>query len=167
MTSIGYHNISQMSMSFKVDCASNYYGPDCTTFCVDNPGVFRCRDSLTNSSVCIPHRDLSNDSTTATDNICPNSSVCIPHRDLSNDSTTTTAGDNLCPCEADEPTNGSSNANTSTEIALSVVLGLSLITIFVLFILLASMCFKYRKMMSSEGQAKTGNDKWYDIICYS
>ena len=42
MTFTGYHNIAQMSMSFKVECASNYYGPDCTTLCEDNPGVFTC-----------------------------------------------------------------------------------------------------------------------------
>ena len=55
MTFTGYHNISHMTMSFKVECASDYYDPNCTTFCVDNSGSSSCsaiNRQQTNASSC-------------------------------------------------------------------------------------------------------------------
>ena len=63
----GVYNISdlQFEISFRVQCSENYYGPNCTTFCVarqseytcDSEGRFVCvqnnRDPTTNCSSCL------------------------------------------------------------------------------------------------------------------
>ncbi len=36
MVFTGFHNISTMTMSFRVECAPNYYDPNCTTLCLDS-----------------------------------------------------------------------------------------------------------------------------------
>ena len=45
MTYTGYHNISQMRMSFKVECALNYCGPDCTVSSLTNPSISNCESN--------------------------------------------------------------------------------------------------------------------------
>ena len=41
-TYTGIHNISQLAMSFQVNCSENYYGSNCTTFCEAKEGVYNC-----------------------------------------------------------------------------------------------------------------------------
>ena len=97
MTFTGYHNISQMSMNFKVECASNYYGPDCTTLCEDNPGVFTCNnigeiacvnvggDPSNDCTICLPLYNISTNCTTCNqpgyDPADANCTQCVPNRD--------------------------------------------------------------------------------------
>ena len=42
MTFTGYHNISHMTMSFRVECSPGFCGPDCTTNGTD-PQVAKCQ----------------------------------------------------------------------------------------------------------------------------
>ena len=35
MTFTGYHKISHMTMSFRVECDTNSYGPNCSNYCID------------------------------------------------------------------------------------------------------------------------------------
>lgn len=68
-TFTGYHHISEMTMAFRVDCATNYYGPECTLHCEESPGVWLCDengkmclrngyDPVENCSQCLPNRNL-------------------------------------------------------------------------------------------------------------
>ena len=41
-TYTGIYNISQLAMSFQVNCSENYYGSNCTTFCEAKEGVYNC-----------------------------------------------------------------------------------------------------------------------------
>ncbi len=43
MTYTGYHNISHMTMSFRVECSPGFCGPDCTTTPQNNPRVATCQ----------------------------------------------------------------------------------------------------------------------------
>ncbi|XP_064403470.1 uncharacterized protein LOC135348970 isoform X2 [Halichondria panicea] len=43
MTFTGYHNISHMTMSFRVECSPGFCGPDCSTTPQNNPQVATCR----------------------------------------------------------------------------------------------------------------------------
>ncbi len=43
MTFTGYHNISHMTMSFRVECSPGFCGPDCTTTPQNNPRVATCQ----------------------------------------------------------------------------------------------------------------------------
>ncbi|XP_064403834.1 variant-specific surface protein VSP4A1-like [Halichondria panicea] len=43
MTFTGYHNISHMTMSFRVECSPGFCGSDCTTTPQNNPRVATCR----------------------------------------------------------------------------------------------------------------------------
>ena len=47
----GIHNISQLAISFQVQCSENYYGSDCTTFCEAVEGVYNCDSN--GSIVCV------------------------------------------------------------------------------------------------------------------
>ena len=42
MTFAGYHNISHMTMSFRVACANGYCGRDCTATRTNNPRILSC-----------------------------------------------------------------------------------------------------------------------------
>ena len=50
-TYTGIYNISQLAMSFQVNCSENYYGSDCTTFCEAVEGVYNCDGN--GSIVCV------------------------------------------------------------------------------------------------------------------
>ena len=65
----GIYNISgvEFDMSFRVQCAENYYGPNCTTFCEPLKDVYNCsregasivclqehRNPTTNCTSCLP-----------------------------------------------------------------------------------------------------------------
>ena len=52
ITYTGYHNISQMRMSFKVECAPNYCGPNCTI----NSNVRRVLNCPTGEATCINNK---------------------------------------------------------------------------------------------------------------
>ncbi|XP_064403225.1 uncharacterized protein LOC135348804 isoform X1 [Halichondria panicea] len=43
MTFTGFHNISHMTMSFRVECSPGFCGPDCTTTPQKNPQVATCQ----------------------------------------------------------------------------------------------------------------------------
>ena len=43
MTFTGYHNISHMTMSFRVECSPGFCGSDCTTTPQNNPRVATCQ----------------------------------------------------------------------------------------------------------------------------
>ena len=47
----GIYNISQLAVSFQVECSENYYGSDCTTFCEAVEGVYNCDGN--GSIVCV------------------------------------------------------------------------------------------------------------------
>ena len=47
----GIYNISQLAISFQVECSENYYGSDCTTFCEAVEGVYNCDGN--GSIVCV------------------------------------------------------------------------------------------------------------------
>ena len=65
----GNGGFSQITLSFRVSCANNYYGSDCTTYCVgrnDTAGHYTCREdgsivcnegyfnTSTNCTECLP-----------------------------------------------------------------------------------------------------------------
>ena len=43
-TYTGVYNITSVGfdMSFRVQCSDNYFGPNCTTFCEEEQGVYTC-----------------------------------------------------------------------------------------------------------------------------
>ena len=43
MTFTGYHDVSHMTMSFRVECSPSFCGPDCTTTPQNNPRVATCQ----------------------------------------------------------------------------------------------------------------------------
>ena len=71
----GIYNISdvEFDLSFRVQCSENYYGPDCTAFCIPLADVYECNDQgqfvclkenrepSTNCTTCLPgYNDLLN-----------------------------------------------------------------------------------------------------------
>ena len=60
MTFTGYHNISHMTMSFRVECSPGFCGPDCTTTPLNNPRVATCQTdgSLTCTNNRLDHSPL-------------------------------------------------------------------------------------------------------------
>ncbi len=75
MTFTGFHNISHMTMSFRVECSPGFCGPNCTTTPQNNIGVDECQadgtilcvhewDPLQNCSECLNGRDLTKNCTT-------------------------------------------------------------------------------------------------------
>ena len=70
-TYTGIYNISGVGfdMNFRVQCADNFFGPNCTTFCEPVEGVYTCdregrvvclhnnQDSATNCTTCFPGYD--------------------------------------------------------------------------------------------------------------
>ena len=58
-------------MSFRVQCSENYYGPNCTTFCVPIKDLYTC-DSVGIRSVICVHGDLN----PVTNCTVQNSSIC-------------------------------------------------------------------------------------------
>ncbi len=74
MTFTGFHDISHMTMSFRVECSPGFCGPNCTTL-PDNIGVDECQangtilcvhgwDPLQNCSECLNGRNLTTNCTT-------------------------------------------------------------------------------------------------------
>ena len=47
MTFTGYHNVSHMTMSFRVECSPGFCGSDCTTTPQNNPRVATCQTNGT------------------------------------------------------------------------------------------------------------------------
>ena len=69
MTHIGENNFSRVELRFRVTCSENFYGPNCTTFCIpmdtvqghytcDQDGEIVCNAGYTNTSTncmeCLP-----------------------------------------------------------------------------------------------------------------
>ena len=50
----GFHNISTMTMSFRVQCSPGFCGPDCTTTPSDNQLVAQCHSN--GSAVCLDNK---------------------------------------------------------------------------------------------------------------
>ena len=108
MTFTGYHNISHMTMSFRVECAPGYCGPDCTTTPKNNQYVLQCRSNgevvcsgnwspntecsgclhnynfSTNCTQCLGNHDPSMDCSTCLTgwNITSDCMTCLTGRDL-------------------------------------------------------------------------------------
>ena len=71
MTFTGYHNISHMTMSFRVACQNGFCGSDCTAACWSNLRIQSCLpngdivctnsryDLLTNCNGCLHNLDIS------------------------------------------------------------------------------------------------------------
>ncbi len=64
MTFTGYHNISHMTMSFRVECSPGFCGPDCTTNVTDPlvatcqaDGSITCTDNRLDSSPLVACND--------------------------------------------------------------------------------------------------------------
>ena len=89
MTFTGYHNISRMTMSFRIECAPGYCGPDCTA-ASNNPHVLQCRTNgevvcsgnrspNTGCSGCLHNYDLSTNCTQCLSNHDPSTdcSTCL------------------------------------------------------------------------------------------
>ena len=98
----GFHNISTMTMSFRVECSPGFCGPDCLTTPINNPLVAQCQtdgsatcvDSKRNSSAnilcsnCLYNLNIStNCSTCLEDNYDPvtNCQSCLPNYDSTTD----------------------------------------------------------------------------------
>ena len=107
----GYHNISHMTMSFRVACKTGFCGRDCTTTPDNNPRIqsclpngdivctdrrfdpaVSCRDCLynldisTNCSTCLePGFDPNTNCTARFSTKCANCTQCLPNCDSSID----------------------------------------------------------------------------------
>ena len=94
-TYTGIYNISGLGfdMSFRVQCSENYYGPNCTTFCVSLKDVYVC-DSA-GGLICIDsNRDMATNCTTCLLGYNPktNCRECLTGRDVSTNCTTCLPG---------------------------------------------------------------------------
>ncbi len=95
----GFHNISTMTMSFRVQCSSGFCGPDCRTIPTNNPLVAECQadgsvtcvDSKRDPSLPVPCSDClynldssTNCSTCLQSNYDPdnNCMTCLPNYDI-------------------------------------------------------------------------------------
>ncbi len=94
MTFTGFHNISHMTMSFRVECSPGFCGPDCTTTLQNNPRVVTCQsdgtltfndniDPITKCTSCLPNRDHSTNCTQCVPgwDITLDCTSCLPNRD--------------------------------------------------------------------------------------
>ena len=175
-------------MSFKVDCAPNYYGPNCTTLCEDDPGVFRCdsigekecvnsnKDPLTDCLTCLPHRDPSTDCTTClsrfdTSTNCiaclspglnPNSNctVCLPGRDPSTNCTSCLpTAIGTYLCQCVSGVNGPNSANADRMTESALGVVLGLSLVATL-ILAISLSIMCFKYRQLRNHSQSGNDEW-------
>ena len=102
MTFTGYHNISHMTMSFRVACQTGFCGTHCTITPQNNPKVSNCYsngsltctnkrfDPSSGCTQCLPNRDPSTNCSTCLpgwdrDYDC---SVCLPRRNITTNCTT-------------------------------------------------------------------------------
>ncbi|XP_064403204.1 protein psiR-like isoform X3 [Halichondria panicea] len=99
MTFTGFHNVSHMTISFRVECSPGFCGPDCTTTPQNNPrvatcqadGTLTCTDNrldpspLVACSDCLYNLDITTDcSTCVQTNYDPaiNCTACLPGYDI-------------------------------------------------------------------------------------
>ena len=103
MTFTGYHNISQVTMSFRVACGYDSCGSDCTALSKNNPRIQSCfnngdivctnsrYDPSANCDGCLHNLNISTDCSTCLEpNFDPdtNCTQCLPNRDPSTNCST-------------------------------------------------------------------------------
>ena len=103
MTFTGYHNISHMTMSFRVTCANGSCGRDCTAIQMSNARILSCNsadgdivcreryDSSANCNGCLHNLNFSTDCSTCLEpNFDPvtNCTACLPGYDRNINCTT-------------------------------------------------------------------------------
>ena len=107
-TYTGIYNISGVGfdMSFRVQCADNFFGPNCTTFCEPIEGVYTCdregrvvclhdnQDPATNCTTCLQGWDLATNCTTCSLYYDDQSQCtqCVTGRDTTTNCTTCLPG---------------------------------------------------------------------------
>ena len=110
MTFTGYHNISQVTMSFRVACGYDSCGSDCTALSKNNPRIQSCfnngdivctnsrYDPSANCNGCFHNLNISTDCSTCLEpNFDPdtNCTQCLPNRDPSTNCSTCLFGWNI------------------------------------------------------------------------
>ncbi len=104
----GFHKISHMTMSFRVECSPGFCGPDCSTTNITNPRVAECQtdgtltchnnfDPNTSCTECESNYDLT---TTCSScligrNISTRCTTCLPGYDSSRDCAMCLSGRNI------------------------------------------------------------------------
>ena len=103
MTFTGYHNISHMTMSFRVACQNGSCGRDCTQTRLNNPRILSCHtngdivctdsryDPSANCNGCLHNLDISTDCSTClepTFDPDTNCTACLPGYDIDTDCST-------------------------------------------------------------------------------
>ena len=100
MTFTGFHNISYMTMTFRVECSPGFCGPDCMTTPQNNPqvatcqtdGTLTCTDNRLDPSPfvacndCLYNLDITTGCSTCLDanyDLATNCTQCLPNRDPS------------------------------------------------------------------------------------
>ncbi len=95
-TFTGFHNISHMTMSFRVDCSPGFCGADCTTTLQNNPrvvtcqsdGILTCTDNrfdpspLVACNGCLYNLDITTICQTCLENVNPTCTECVANYDL-------------------------------------------------------------------------------------
>ena len=117
-TYTGYHNISQMRMSFKLECGPNYSGPDCTVFSMDgvetNANITCVDDPSSNCTVCLQDSNSSANCSTCLNpayDPATNCSTCVyPNFNVSTDCTT-------CLKDGYSPTTNCSLCSTNRDLS--------------------------------------------------
>ncbi len=96
MTFTGFHNISHMTMSFRVECSPGFCGSDCTTTPQNNPrlatcqtdGTLTCTDNRFDPSPLVACNDcLYNLDMEANYDPITNCTQCLPGWDITSDCT--------------------------------------------------------------------------------
>ena len=126
MTFTGFHNISHMTMSFRVECSPGFCGSDCTTTPQNNPRVATCQctdhrfdpSPLVVCTQCLPGWDITSDCTSCLPNRDPvtNCSLCLqPDRFTDTDCSVCAlpGGDPATLCQTCLATNFDPNTNCS------------------------------------------------------
>ena len=105
MTFTGYHNISNMTMSFRVECSHGFCGSDCTTTSQNNPRMVTCQadgtltcydnfDPNTSCTECVDNYNLTTNCTSCLfgRNISTRCTTCLPGYDSNRDCTVCLSG---------------------------------------------------------------------------